>query len=141
MMTSRRLAAAGLLAAGAALLTAGPVAATPAVYYANCDQARAAGAAPIQRGEPGYRLGLDRDHDGIACEDTTGAPAGGTSNPSTAPTGGTAPVGDRQESATLPNTGTTVPVAPLLAAAGVLVLGGAGLVRVGIAVRAGRHRA
>jgi hypothetical protein len=37
-------------------------------YYANCTAARAAGAAPMRRGEPGYRLDLDRDHDGIACE-------------------------------------------------------------------------
>ncbi len=39
-----------------------------AVYYKNCGQARAAGAAPIKRGEPGYRSELDRDNDGIACE-------------------------------------------------------------------------
>jgi hypothetical protein len=38
------------------------------VYYANCTAARAAGAAPIYAGQPGYRSGLDRDHDGIACE-------------------------------------------------------------------------
>lgn len=38
------------------------------VYYANCDAARAAGAAPLSRGEPGYRAGLDRDNDGVACE-------------------------------------------------------------------------
>lgn len=38
------------------------------VYYQNCAAARAAGAAPIRRGEPGYRAGLDRDNDGIACE-------------------------------------------------------------------------
>jgi len=38
------------------------------VYYPNCAAARAAGAAPIMQGEPGYRAGLDRDHDGIACE-------------------------------------------------------------------------
>lgn len=38
------------------------------VYYKNCSQARAAGAAPIYRGEPGYRPALDRDNDGIACE-------------------------------------------------------------------------
>ena len=31
-------------------------------------EARAAGAAPIHRGEPGYRAELDRDDDGIACE-------------------------------------------------------------------------
>lgn len=38
------------------------------VYYPNCTAAREAGAAPIYRGEPGYRSGLDRDNDGIACE-------------------------------------------------------------------------
>ena len=38
------------------------------VYYANCSEARAAGAAPLHSGEPGYRSGLDRDHDGVACE-------------------------------------------------------------------------
>jgi len=36
--------------------------------YANCAAARAAGAAPLHRGDPGYRSGLDRDGDGIACE-------------------------------------------------------------------------
>lgn len=40
----------------------------PDVYFANCDAARAAGAAPLYRGEPGYRPGLDRDGDGVACE-------------------------------------------------------------------------
>jgi len=38
------------------------------VYFANCTEARAAGAAPIRVGEPGYRSGLDRDKDGVACE-------------------------------------------------------------------------
>ena len=38
------------------------------VYYANCDAVRAAGAAPIYRGEPGYRSALDRDNDGIGCD-------------------------------------------------------------------------
>jgi hypothetical protein len=38
------------------------------VYYANCDAVRAAGAAPLYRGQPGYRSGLDREGDGIACE-------------------------------------------------------------------------
>lgn len=37
-------------------------------YYPNCASARAAGAAPIHRGEPGYRPPLDADDDGIACE-------------------------------------------------------------------------
>jgi hypothetical protein len=39
-----------------------------ATYYKNCDAARAAGAAPLHRGEPGYRPALDRDKDGVACE-------------------------------------------------------------------------
>ena len=38
------------------------------VYYANCTAARAAGAAPILRGQPGYASKLDGDNDGIACE-------------------------------------------------------------------------
>lgn len=37
-------------------------------YYPNCDAARAAGVAPIRRGQPGYGRHLDRDGDGIACE-------------------------------------------------------------------------
>lgn len=38
------------------------------VYYRGCDDARAAGAAPIYAGSPGYREGMDGDGDGIACE-------------------------------------------------------------------------
>lgn len=38
------------------------------VYYPNCAAARAAGAAPIYRGQPGYGSHLDRDNDGKACE-------------------------------------------------------------------------
>ncbi|WP_404980007.1 excalibur calcium-binding domain-containing protein [Caulobacter sp. BE264] len=41
---------------------------TSSAYFANCAEARAAGAAPIRVGEPGYRAGLDRDGDGVACE-------------------------------------------------------------------------
>ena len=36
--------------------------------FANCTEARAAGAAPIRRGEPGSGPHLDRDNDGVACE-------------------------------------------------------------------------
>ncbi len=43
-------------------------AAPAAAYYANCTAARAAGAAPIYAGQAGYRAGLDRDSDGVACE-------------------------------------------------------------------------
>ncbi|MFM1723583.1 excalibur calcium-binding domain-containing protein [Rhodococcus sp. PAM 2766] len=38
------------------------------VHYANCAAARAAGAAPIYAGQPGYSSKLDRDNDGVACE-------------------------------------------------------------------------
>jgi hypothetical protein len=38
------------------------------VYYENCDAVRAAGAAPIHRGDPGYGSHLDRDGDGSACK-------------------------------------------------------------------------
>lgn len=41
---------------------------TSDVYYANCTAVRNAGAAPLYRGQPGYRSALDRDGDGVACE-------------------------------------------------------------------------
>lgn len=40
----------------------------PEVYYENCTAVRAAGAAPIHQGQPGYSTKLDRDKDGIACD-------------------------------------------------------------------------
>ena len=36
--------------------------------YANCKEAKAAGAAPLYKDDPGYRSDLDGDGDGIACE-------------------------------------------------------------------------
>jgi hypothetical protein len=46
-----------------------PVTATGgAVHFANCAAARAAGAAPVRRGQPGYGAHLDRDNDGVGCE-------------------------------------------------------------------------
>lgn len=39
-----------------------------AAYYANCTAAKAAGAAPLYAGQPGYSTSLDRDRDGVACE-------------------------------------------------------------------------
>ncbi len=47
---------------------AAPVAGDDAVYFRNCDAARAAGAAPVRRGDPGYGSHLDRDGDGSGCE-------------------------------------------------------------------------
>jgi hypothetical protein len=38
------------------------------VYYANCAAVRAAGAAPLHVGNPGYRRDLDENGDGVACE-------------------------------------------------------------------------
>ena len=45
-----------------------PRAAAASGAFRNCAAARAAGAAPVRRGEPGYGPHLDRDGDGIACE-------------------------------------------------------------------------
>lgn len=38
------------------------------VFFANCEEAWRAGAAPIYWGEPGYRVELDANRNGIACE-------------------------------------------------------------------------
>ncbi|WP_016882449.1 MULTISPECIES: excalibur calcium-binding domain-containing protein [unclassified Rhodococcus (in: high G+C Gram-positive bacteria)] len=45
-----------------------PAAPQSSVSYASCADAKAAGAAPIYQGEPGYSTKLDRDKDGIACD-------------------------------------------------------------------------
>ncbi|WP_241522026.1 GmrSD restriction endonuclease domain-containing protein [Arthrobacter pityocampae] len=45
-----------------------PVAPAPGVYYENCDAVRAAGAAPIAAGSPGFQPKFDRDKDGIGCD-------------------------------------------------------------------------
>lgn len=50
---------------------AAPLTAAPrpsGVYYSGCREVRAAGAAPLYRGQPGYRPEMDSDGDGIACE-------------------------------------------------------------------------
>ena len=36
--------------------------------FRNCAAARAAGAAPVRRGDDGYGPHLDRDGDGVGCE-------------------------------------------------------------------------
>lgn len=43
-------------------------ASAPTRAFANCAAARAAGAAPVRRGQPGYGPHLDRDGDGVGCE-------------------------------------------------------------------------
>ncbi|WP_051276334.1 excalibur calcium-binding domain-containing protein [Marmoricola sp. URHB0036] len=49
----------------------GQEAATPPATgpFANCAEARAAGAAPVHKGDPGYSPQLDGDSDGTGCED------------------------------------------------------------------------
>lgn len=37
-------------------------------YYENCADARAHGATPVRRGDPGYGRHLDRDGDGVGCD-------------------------------------------------------------------------
>ena len=61
---------AGILAGcpGQLAPTAVGSAAPVAVYYANCAEVVAAGAAPLHAGSAGYRSGLDGDSDGVACE-------------------------------------------------------------------------
>jgi micrococcal nuclease len=48
--------------------TAAPETFSYARQYRSCREARAAGAAPMYRGQPGYSPSLDGDGDGIACE-------------------------------------------------------------------------
>ena len=51
--------------------TAAPLPPPDGVSYASCAAVRAAGKAPIHRGDPGYGPHLDRNGDGIGCEGTT----------------------------------------------------------------------
>lgn len=44
----------------------------PGRAFRNCDEARAHGAAPVRRGDPGYGPHLDRDDDGVGCEPRRG---------------------------------------------------------------------
>ena len=38
------------------------------VHYSGCHEVRAAGKAPLHRGDPGYGEHMDGDGDGVACE-------------------------------------------------------------------------
>jgi hypothetical protein len=38
------------------------------VAYSSCADVKAAGKAPIHKGDPGYSTKLDRDGDGTACD-------------------------------------------------------------------------
>jgi hypothetical protein len=50
------------------LTTAPPRAPSTGQAFENCAAARAAGAAPLRRGDPGYASSMDGDGDGVACE-------------------------------------------------------------------------
>lgn len=54
------------LAAALTLTACGPV--ESGTIYKTCDDARAAGHAPMHAGDMGYSRQLDQDGDGVACE-------------------------------------------------------------------------
>ncbi len=76
------------------------------IRYETCAEAAAAGAAPIALGEPGYRLSLDGDKDGVACEDGAEPEDPGESTPDSLLT---ATSSTSTTSTTLPSTTTTTP--------------------------------
>ncbi|MEU8545763.1 HtaA domain-containing protein [Streptomyces roseoverticillatus] len=100
--------------------------------FANCAEATAAGKAPLRKGDDGYSAQLDTDGDGVACETSTGATTGGAGTTGgTGSTTGAATTGGSGTAATntsLASTGANTPTAPLLGAAGALVLAGTGAV-------------
>lgn len=58
------------------------------VHFDSCDDVRAAGKAPLRSTDPGYRLRLDTDRDGLACELVEGsAPAPARRLPAAVDTG------------------------------------------------------
>lgn len=59
---------AGSVLAETATSLAASATSRPTAYYRNCADVRAAGAAPLRRGAPGYRAELDGNDDGVACE-------------------------------------------------------------------------
>jgi micrococcal nuclease len=52
----------------APVTTSAAAPAAAAVYYQNCSAVRAAGAAPIRAGDPGWQSKFDADGDGVGCE-------------------------------------------------------------------------
>ena len=62
------LSSSGSASSGSAAVRAPDAQAPASTYYDNCSAARAAGAAPVRTGDPGYGRHLDRDGDGVGCE-------------------------------------------------------------------------
>ncbi|UDY36280.1 excalibur calcium-binding domain-containing protein [Dermatobacter hominis] len=79
--------------------------------FSSCADAAAAGYFNMQRGQPGYSSGLDRDDDGVACETDDGVPRYG--NPDGTVTTTTAPPAPSTTTTTPPTTTTTAAAAVL----------------------------
>lgn len=137
---------AGLALAAATGLSA--LSATPAFAmttpYPNCDAAAANGVYNIPSSDPGYAPGLDRDKDGIACENPESTPTlPPTTTPSNPPT--TPPLPTDQMSG-MPRGGVDAGVTPdqgsglgSVALAGGLVLAAAGAGAYVVRRRSGNH--
>lgn len=82
----RNLLAANVASSAAASSSTGTPNSDPQAYYANCDEVRAAGMAPLAAGDHGYRFALDRDRDGFACDVAEGANGGESTSDSPQPT-------------------------------------------------------
>jgi hypothetical protein len=83
------------------------------VYYANCSEAYGAGQSNMKKGvHPGYRTGLDRDNDGVACdnppEDFIPKPLPSTTTTTTATADPTLPVTGSGDGGALVGTGTAL---------------------------------
>lgn len=78
---------AGALTAGIAATASAAGGTLPTLYFASCAEAKAAGYRNILVGMPGYRLALDADRDGVACEDANyPTPSVPTPKPTPTPT-------------------------------------------------------
>lgn len=69
------------VAVGAVAMGAGASPASADVVYKNCTEVKLKHGAPIPFGGYGYRAGLDRDHDGVACEMSFPAGTAASTNP------------------------------------------------------------
>jgi hypothetical protein len=144
----------GLAATGiAVVLGAGPAVAAQSQnpFFNSCAEASAAGYKEIPSTQSGYRPALDRDRDGVACEDGEGSGSAssstnGSGSTGSLSTGGTGAGTSGGGSGTIRiNTGTGGQADPgssalpaLIGGAGVLVLGGSVLAlrrRNGVATR------
>lgn len=65
-----------------------PSSSSSGTYYATCQDARDAGAAPINKGQPGYRTELDPNGNGIACDGGSSSDSGSDSGSSSGSSSG-----------------------------------------------------